>query len=250
MTTIRNVIGLILLIILITITINAQQNDDIYNFPLKPGMPEWKELKTHEEMLKVLQLPANVIKAISTGSLIQTCLNYPLFSDMWAHDNIKKGFIQLRKDFAGFNELLNRKDALEELLKLYDKMDPNLISEKSTLLDKGRYTAEFCKIELILSQQELMKNSVLDKKNLLFKAIVKKHEEMLKYREFDIRSMESNIFLMGNILADLDLSVKLRMRNDDKVNNFINTSRGIEKNIIIEIISLSKEYLKTNKIGG
>jgi len=249
MITVKKIITIILLSLLCAITIDAQQSDNLYNFPIKPGLPEWKELKSHNEMLGVLQLPNNVMKSMSTSSLIQTCLNYPLFSELWAYDNIKDGFEQLKKDFNGFNELLNRKDVLKELLIFYDKMDPNTINEKTTLRDKGKYTAEFCKMEILLVQPELINNSALDMKKLLFKATLKKHEEMLKHSEFDIRSIESNVFLLGNILADLDFSIKLRMSKKEKVNNFINTSRFLEKNVILEIITLSKEYLITINTG-
>ena len=142
MITMKSLVGFILLFMLFTNNNRAQQMDNVFNFPLKPGMTEWKELKTHNEMLEVLQLPPNVIKSISTNSLIQTCLDYPLFSDLWAYDNIKEGFEQLRKDFNGFNELLNRKGVFEELLSFYEKLDPNAINEKNSLLNKGRYTAE------------------------------------------------------------------------------------------------------------
>jgi hypothetical protein len=241
MITHKNIIVYILL--LFTISISAQQIDSVYNFPIKPGMPEWKEFKTHSEMLKVIQLPTNLLNSISTSSLVQTCLNYPLFSDMWAYDNIKEGFEQLQKDFNGFDELINRKDALEELLKYYKKIEPNVINEKSSLLDKGKYTARFCKVEIILAQPELQNNSTQDMIKLLLKEIVNKHEKMLDHHEFDIRSMETNVFAMGNILYVTDVSMRLRISKDEKANNFINTSRAIDKDIILTIVSLSKEYL-------
>ncbi|NWF89027.1 MAG: hypothetical protein HXY50_06135 [Ignavibacteriaceae bacterium] len=238
MITRKNFIALILLLMFFTISIIAQQKNDVYNFPIKPGMLEWKELKTHDEMLKVLQLPSRVMKSISTSSLVMTCLNYPLFSDMWAYNNIKEGFEQLRKDF---NELVNRKDALAELLKFYEKMDPDAIDERSTLLDKGRYTAELCKLEIILTQPELYKNSSSQLRRSLLKEILIKHDKMLDHDEYDMRSIESNIFLMGNILRGSNFTSKLSISKNKKVNYFINTSMFVDKDIIKEIVSLSKE---------
>lgn len=238
---IKKITGLVLLLMVFQGTI-AQQVNEVYNFPLRPGMPKWKELKTHTEMLNVLQIPHNIMRAMSTCSLIETCLKYPLFSDIWAYDNIKEGFEQLRKDFNGFDELLNRKDAAEELLKLYKKMDPNKINEKISSLDKGKYTFGFCKIEILLAQPELMKNSSQYQKKLLLEEIINKHEQMLRYNEFDIRSIETNIFLMGNVLERLDFSMKTRI-DDKKINDFISTSKSINKEIILKIIVLAKEFL-------
>jgi hypothetical protein len=239
----KSFINLILLSILFTITINAQQVDSVYNFPLKPGMSSWKKFQTHKEMLTVLQIPGKILTSLSSSALVKTCLDYPLFSDMWAYDNIKVGFEQLRKEFNGFNELFGRNDAFDELFKLYSSIDPNSISEKGTTLEKGKYTAKICKIEILLAQLDLLQGVIQVKKNLLLKEILKKHEAMLKYNEFDIRSIESNIFLMGNVLVNTDLSMMAKISKNAKINNFLKTSRFIEKDIILEIISLSTEYL-------
>jgi hypothetical protein len=39
----------LLLIIILNITGMAQQIRNEYDFPAKPGMPEWKNFKTHAE---------------------------------------------------------------------------------------------------------------------------------------------------------------------------------------------------------
>jgi hypothetical protein len=181
---------------LFTISIMGQQANDEYKFPIKPGMSEWKSLKTHKEMLKVISLPDNIKQTISTSALVKTCLNYPLFIDIYAYDDIKSGFMQLRKDFNGFNELLNRKDAFTELLKLYDKQDPDLINGKNSLLEKGDFTTDICNMEILFTQPEILKNLSTDQKHAFLKIIYDKHNKMLKHSEFDIRSIESklNIF--------------------------------------------------------
>ena len=132
-----------LMFFLFSIIVEAQPNDNVYQFPIKPGTSEWKKLKTHNEMLKVVQLPLDTKKSISTKSLLNTCLTYPLFIDMWASNNIKAGFDQVKKDFNGFEELFQRKDAFIEIFKLYKSMDPEIVNQKISLVDKGRYTAEY-----------------------------------------------------------------------------------------------------------
>ena len=55
------------------LTVFAQQQSGVYNWPLKPGMPQWKELKTHDEMLEVLQIPAETLQKMTTNDLARTC---------------------------------------------------------------------------------------------------------------------------------------------------------------------------------
>jgi len=43
--------------------------DNVYNFHIKPVMPEWKKLKTHNEMLEVLQIPTDIMKSMTTKLL-------------------------------------------------------------------------------------------------------------------------------------------------------------------------------------
>jgi hypothetical protein len=217
----------------------SQQISEEYSFPLKPGMEKWKELKSHAEMTKALKLPSDVLNSMTTEALALTCLHYPLFSDLWAYDNLKDGFMQLRKDFNGFNELFRRIDARNALVKLYRKMNPNKIAEKTTLIDKGKYTEEFCRIELMLAQPELAAGiSQAEKKDLLKESVLK-HEQMLQHPEFDIRSIESNVYLQGKALIQLNENIKRNRKTDA----FIQTSRFLDKDVILEIVSLSKEII-------
>ena len=239
MLTLKYLLGLILLPLFLAITVVAQQPTGEYQFPLRPGMAQWKTLKTHDEMLAVLQIPDNILKSISTEDLIKTSLNYPLFIDIWAYDNMKEGFEQMRKDFNGFEELLKREDTFIKLLKTYSTMEPSIIEEKNTLPEKGIYTAEFCKIEILLTQQELYSKLSHDDKQSFLKEIVSKHGKMINYPEFDIRSIESNVYLMGKVLVELDSNIKMQKATND----FILSNKFLNKDVILEIVSLSKQYL-------
>jgi hypothetical protein len=232
-------ITLNIFLLCIVATTLAQQNSNAYDFPIKPGMEEWKSFKSHEEMLKALQLPTNVIKSISTEGLMYTCLNYPMFVDVWFSRDIRIGFEWLKKDFNGFNEFLNRKDSFNILFKYYQEMDPEKVVDKNTLIEKGKFTGEICKVEIILTQPELLQNITFDEKKSLLQEAEIKYQKMLGHKEFDIRSLTSNAYLIGNILDILDNSIK----ENKKINNFINTSRIYGQNTIREIHVLANNYL-------
>jgi len=112
-------IALLLLQCCLVMAIIAQQQNGSYNWPLKPGMPEWKELKTHKEMLEVLQIPNEILIKMDTKDLAHTCLNYPLFSDIWAFNNLQYGMDRAISGFNGLQELIERDDAGIELLAIY-----------------------------------------------------------------------------------------------------------------------------------
>lgn len=231
-----------LMFFLFTVSVNAQQNDDAYQFPVKPGMSEWKKLKTHDDMLKNVQIPLDIKKGISTKSLLLTCLSYPLFIDMWAYNNIKDGFEQVKKDFNGFDELFQRKDAFIEIIKLYKSMDPEIINKKSSLLDKGKYSTEYCKIEIILAHPDLMNTLSQHQKEIILDEVIIKKNQMLNYVEYDIKNIETNTYLTGRTMVQLDN--KMKQGVNKKTNIFIETSSLIDNDIIIEIGSYAKNYLK------
>lgn len=77
-----NIIVLLFLLCSFVMSVFAQQKSGVYNWPLRPGMPEWKDLKTHDEMLEALKIPAKTLQKMTTKNLALTCLSYPLFSNI------------------------------------------------------------------------------------------------------------------------------------------------------------------------
>ena len=70
-------------------------------------------------MLEVLQIPNEILIMMSTKDLAHTCLNYPLFSDIWAFNNLQDGMDRAISGFNGLKELIERDDAGIELLAIY-----------------------------------------------------------------------------------------------------------------------------------
>ena len=97
---------LIMLMLFFTCLI-GQERLNPYKFPLKPGDEGWKSLKTHVEKVNVIQIPDSILVSLTTGDLIQTCMNYPLFIDMFAFNSSQYGFNKIMNDFNGFKELFN-----------------------------------------------------------------------------------------------------------------------------------------------
>jgi hypothetical protein len=87
----------------------------VYEFP-KDG---WKiPSMSYAEKVALLQVPQNKLLTMSTAHLVETCLNYPLFSSIWLYNSTQEGLEWIIKDFNGLQELIQRKDAGVELLLL------------------------------------------------------------------------------------------------------------------------------------
>ena len=98
----NRIINLGVFMLCYAVSIMAQGNSSAYDYPVKPGTPEWKALTSHSQMQEVCQIPADVLENMPTKALVQTCLDYPLYGDMLAYDNTQEGFDQVT---AGFNGL-------------------------------------------------------------------------------------------------------------------------------------------------
>ncbi|WP_328996638.1 hypothetical protein OG394_18505 [Kribbella sp. NBC_01245] len=125
-----------------------------YSYPVLPGTAAWKNLATHDDMLRVTQVPAAALAGMSTAALVDTVLRYPLYDDMLAFNTPQQGFDKMSSRFNGFAALASRPDAGTELLKRYDSMSP-AIAPKSTLLQQGKLDASFRRIEMLLAQDAI-----------------------------------------------------------------------------------------------
>ena len=108
---------------------------DAFEFPVKPGTPEWKELKTSAEIRADLQIPDNILSNISTAGLVETCLNYPLIGDIICYNSYQQGFDAVFNNFNGYREMIKRPEVGSLLIEFYKNSnlkDINLIPNGET----------------------------------------------------------------------------------------------------------------------
>jgi len=65
-------------------TMKSRSSVLAYEYPVRPGSDEWLELKTHDEKLRVTQLPEDILKNLSTEDLLEVCMDYPLLIDAFS----------------------------------------------------------------------------------------------------------------------------------------------------------------------
>lgn len=99
----------------------AQLIDSPYQFPKRPGTPEWRQLATVEEQYRACDIEGSVVARMTTRALVTTCLNYPLRGLILASSSSPKdGLEQLAQQFSGLRELFARTDAAPFLAAEYE----------------------------------------------------------------------------------------------------------------------------------
>lgn len=147
---------------------------DAYDFPLKPGTPEWKAIISHDERVSACQVPENILKKMSTSGLVETVLSYPHFGDMLAYNTIEQGFAKMSTRFNGFPELYKRKDAGTVLLARYRAMDPAAAGKNFNILN-------IMFIEILLAQQPILSVLTETQREELYKEANAKYKTKQKY---------------------------------------------------------------------
>lgn len=143
---------LLLIFLSFGLTSFAQKNNTPYDFPVKPGTTDWATLKSTKEIYEATQIPTEILKNMTTEALVKTCLNYPNLLLMYAYNDFQKGFTELKNNFNGFQELMLRKDAGTELIKIYKQMNPMDLNKNWTSEQQGAFVIRFNYIEVIISQ--------------------------------------------------------------------------------------------------
>lgn len=94
-------------------------------YPLVGGTPEWAAFETHDEMIEAVQLPSETLRSLPTQELLEVCVTYPLFPDVFAFNTVEEGSAAVMGQFHGFEELFSRADAASVALETYESLRPS-----------------------------------------------------------------------------------------------------------------------------
>ena len=107
-----------------------------YRYPVLPLMSTWP-YGNPGEMLRVCQIPEDVLATMSTDELLQSVLMYPMWINAMVYSSMEQGNAMVRRSFNGLAELCEREDRCECLLKLIgehpDWFEPQLSSYDNEL---------------------------------------------------------------------------------------------------------------------
>jgi len=171
-----------------------------YEYPIKPGTEEWKQLKNHKEKVEVCQIPENTIHSLTTEELLDVCLNYPLIGDIMAFNNVQEGFDAFKNNFNGVNELLQRNEFPSILLERYSKIEPSNYEMEWSNNKKVEYAYKIMVLEFFIAQDEVLYKLDINKKKDIVRLLLSKKEEKKKDEICDYHSIMSIYYPISRIL--------------------------------------------------
>lgn len=231
----------IILLLLIPISLFAQEKVITWDYPIVPGTTEWKSLASNAEKVSVCQIPTQLLGRLKTDELLEICLKYPLLPDIFAFSNINGGFAKFENDFNGFRQLLTRSDVSEKILLKYKSLDPGSIPAMGTVLQKGRYALSMSFLELFISHPEIAKSiSNSEKKEFVRELLLKKEEKKSRPEWYHSEGMQTSYFAIVNLVYG-----KQNLGSDStKVVRYIYYRTPVEAEVLTSIDLKASKYLK------
>ena len=194
---------------------------DVYEYPIKPGTPEWKNY-SHTEHLEMLQLADTVLSRITTEGLLLTCLNYPFLGNMIAFDSYQLGVERVIVNFNALQELLERPEVVLLLMKEYINLDPVKVDPDWTILQIAIYKYRFMFIEMLLGQEELLSQLSKTERRQLLEECLSKYTAKVQDETYGTIHWKTTAVLMGRILlVEGDGDFRQKYDDDEKLRIFL-----------------------------
>lgn len=155
-------------IVMLTLcSFRAAGQSDVYLFPVTKASTEWKNLVSYPQKRTACQLPNTTLKSISTLGLLETCLDYPLLTDLLMYNDLQTGVDKLSSNFNGISELLNRSDIAQVLILKYKSLAASRIKLNQTSIEKGRQVFIMIVIESLIAQYNVINSLKKEQKKEL-----------------------------------------------------------------------------------
>ncbi|MDR0667997.1 MAG: hypothetical protein LBF90_05200 [Prevotellaceae bacterium] len=207
----------------------AQENDIIWDYPVKPGSEQWATFATGKQLLEACQIPQVVLDNINTTDLVGLCLDYPLLFEYTAFSDEREGIRIMMENFNGLKELSKRKDGAQKLANVY-KGFPVV---PSIMIKKDDIPYKLILLELLLANDSFINQLSTDELVELNKIVLNKYEYKLKHTDvYSIYNIKRT-FLLGAVV--LDKQNKSTKTQQSVIKNFIKNYNNADSSLLTEI---------------
>lgn len=158
----------------------SQQQQQKYNYPVKHGTKAWDTITSYADRRSACQIPAPVISRMTTGTLLESILDYPLLGDLHLFSGFQQGFEKARQHFYAIDSLLNRPDLVNAFLQAYRQLDPLQVNGRKDPIEIGSYMLKFSFLEILGAQNELLSKLDASRKTAFAKELINKYETKSK----------------------------------------------------------------------
>jgi len=189
--------------ILVSFALKAQNNIVKWDYPVKPGMEEWKKFQSNEEMVNACQIPEKVLSSLSTEELTELCLQYPLIHDIFAFNNLNSGLDKLFNDFNGIRVLYQRNNVLSCITNRYalKVQSFSFLDRINTDYKKGEFMATVSLLEVLLSRCVEQNDATLEAYKDVLRILVSGYENKFKYAEyFKSFGFRTNVYSRAHVI--------------------------------------------------
>jgi hypothetical protein len=191
---------------------NMARPVDSYNYPVYPGMPEWAEFKTVEEMIAACQIPENILHRMSTQAVIQAIWEYPFLINVVHRYQYQMDFDATFLGNNAYIELTKRTDAGRALLERLIIVNPVLSEERF----------EPKALEILISQNEFLSQLNDKEKKKIIETTLKNDDLRQQNTEFTNLFRATAWLLIGKTLINADYAPFIEEINiNDLLNGFI-----------------------------
>ena len=230
---------------LFAIITSAQQVNEPFNFPIKPGSKEWPNFKTDDERFKATQIPDSILSNMSTYALVVSCINYPSYIVYITAFDIQTGYSILASNFNGLDECMKRPDAAISLIGIYKIAGEKGFLDQLPYLDERNWTFKISWMEIILSQDNLIKTLDNEERKELLSLANEKFKMKVSSNDYSGYDILTAVFLIGKVLHSLNYNdFESEISRNSSLRNFLINPQFAEEQTINKIFELSKKYLE------
>lgn len=207
------------LMMLVSISVFAGKNDisDAYEYPIVPGTKEWKEIQSHTEMVEVSQIPENLLSKMTTEGLLETVLNCPVLGEIMAFSTYQQGYNSVCKNFNGLQELSNREDLSQIILEKYYELNNTIKPENKSL--RMKFNVKIIGIEMIISQDFVIKNLNDEQKIILLQETIKRYESTSDGLGYSTPWKKSTFYIIDKTMLSLNYQPYIELLSLDENQN-------------------------------
>ena len=226
-------------------TILSAQTSKVWEYPIRPGSPEWKSAKTLVERLSLYNIPVSLLNTMTTEDLVKTCLNYPELRMIFTRNSLMKGYEFIKGQFNGFRELEKRTDAGKYLMSTYSEKRHNDVSLIANKVDQGKFMESILYIEIILSQEPIINNMAKPEQISLKNQAIKSFENVIRLKDFyGSFPLELPALIMGRLLViEKETNLALNNKIDDEILSFTRNSGTPKISVWYRVYDIAKGNL-------
>ena len=162
------------------ISVNCQEENRVnFKYPLYPGDINWSKYVTNQERIKALQIPNAILTEIPTNELLEVCVKFPLWYEIWFSNNFQDAFANLANRFNGFMELKKRPDIVNVLIEKEKTFFKNHVRLQDYSTDEQGILSFQCFVLNMIVLQKDIAEKMDDKKKEDFCEALNKNEEIM-----------------------------------------------------------------------